>query len=84
MASTDLMLETQLIKLVFLGWQFMLAALIGAPSIVIILVFSCFDISSAASYSSRPKRKPIGESPDVWKDTPKWTCRSRTIRPGSG
>jgi uncharacterized protein len=38
MASTNLVLELSVIMLVFLGWQFMLAELIGAPLMVVGLV----------------------------------------------
>jgi uncharacterized protein len=39
MASTNLVLELSIIMLVFLGWQFMLAELVGAPLMVAGLVF---------------------------------------------
>jgi uncharacterized protein len=39
MASTNLVLELSIIMLVFLGWQFTLAEFIGAPLMVILLVF---------------------------------------------
>jgi uncharacterized protein len=38
MASTNLVLELSIIMLVFLGWQFMLAEMIGAPIMVALLV----------------------------------------------
>ncbi len=38
MASTNLVLELSIIMLVFLGWQFMAAELIGAPIMVALLV----------------------------------------------
>jgi uncharacterized protein len=38
MASTNLVLELAIIMLVFLGWQFMLVELIGAPIMVALLV----------------------------------------------
>jgi uncharacterized protein len=38
MASTNLVLELSIIMLVFLGWQFMLAELVGAPLMVVGLV----------------------------------------------
>jgi hypothetical protein len=38
MASTNLVLKLAIIMLVFLGWQFMLAELIGAPIMVALIV----------------------------------------------
>ena len=38
MASTNLVVELAIIMLVFLGWQFTLAELVGAPIMVVILV----------------------------------------------
>lgn len=44
MASTNLVLELSIIMLVFLGWQFMLAELLGAPLMVVglIILFRMF------------------------------------------
>src|SRR5919204_19902 len=39
MASTNLVLELSIILVVLMGWQFMLAELVGAPIMVTILVF---------------------------------------------
>jgi uncharacterized membrane protein YraQ (UPF0718 family) len=84
MASTNLVLELAIIMLVFLGWQFMLAELIGAPIMVALLVV-LFRTFLGRDLLERRRSRPIRVWRAAWKGTPKWTCRSAaTARSGSG
>jgi uncharacterized protein len=84
MASTNLVLELSIIMLVFLGWQFMLAEMIGAPIMVALLVL-LFRSFLTPKLLSEAKEQADRASWAAWKAMPRWTCRSaRVARFGSG
>src|SRR5215472_10979861 len=84
MASTNLAAELSVILIVLMGWRFALAELVGAPIMVVLLVFM-FGCSSSPGSSAKPRRRPIAAFWEGWKATPRWTCRSQTaLRRGNG